>query len=203
MESDLSEMTIPPVRPQPAVMDFLQTRRSRPARSLTLPVPDRAQIEAILTAAARVPDHGKLVPWRFVVLERAALLRLAALADLRGQALGLDPERRAKGMAQFGEAHLAVVVVKCLRSVEKVPEVEQVLSAGAVCMTLLNAAQAAGFGANWLTGWAVGDVEFCREGLGMAAGEWVAGIIHIGSEGAVPPERPRPGLADIVTWVKA
>lgn len=199
----MSDLTIPPVRPQPDVMAFLQSRRSRPARSLGLPVPDRLQIEAILTAAARVPDHGKLVPWRFVVLERAALLRLAALAEARGKVLGLEPERRAKGVAQFGEAHLAVVVVKCPRSVEKVPEVEQVLSAGAVCMTMLNAAQAAGFGANWLTGWAVGDGAFCREGLGMAAGEWVAGIIHIGSEGAVPPERPRPALSDIVAWVSA
>jgi nitroreductase len=189
--------------PNTAAMDFLLARRSHPARTLALPVPGRDEIARILTAAARVPDHGKLEPWRFLVFERAALLRLAALAEARGEALGLDPERRAKGVAQYAEAHLAVAVIHVPRSTEKIPAVEQVLSAGAVCLSLLNAALASGWGANWLTGWAAEDETFRREGLGLAPGEWVAGIVYIGSATSVPPDRPRPDLAKIATWVSA
>jgi len=201
MPTTTTPVSIPPVRHQPEVLEFLLTRRSRPARTLTAPVPTRDQLGPILTAAARVPDHGKLEPWRFVVLERPALLRLAALADERGRALGLGEERRAKGVAQFADSFLAIAVVKCARSTEKIAETEQLLSAGAVCISLLNAAQAAGWGGNWLTGWAVEDEAFRREGLGLQPGEWVAGLIHLGTEGAVPPERPRPDLARIVTWL--
>lgn len=193
--------TIPPVTARPEVLEFLLTRRSRPARTLTLPVPTRDALLPILAAAVRVPDHGKLEPWRLVVLEKPALDRLAGLARDRGAALALDQERVAKGVAQFADSNLAVVVVKCPRPTEKVPEIEQVLSTGAVCLSLLNAAQAAGWGANWLTGWMYGDADFAREGLGLQSGEWVAGVIHIGTEGAVPPDRPRPDLDRVVTWV--
>jgi nitroreductase len=155
----------------------------------------------ILTAAARVPDHGKLEPWRFIVLERPALERLARLAEQRGAALGLDPTQAAKGVAQYADAHLAAVVVKRPRPTEKIPEHEQVLSVGAACVTLLNAALASGWGANLLTGWASADEVFGREGLGLQPGEWVAGLVFLGTETAVPPERPRPDLSQIVTWV--
>ena len=192
---------IPPARPRPEVMQFFLTRRSRPARTLTLPVPSRDDLRPILTAAARVPDHGKLEPWRFIVLESAALQRLAGLAATRGAALGLERERLAKGVAQFSDSGLAVVVVSVPRPTDKIPKLEQVLSAGAVCVTLLNATHAAGWAANWLTGWAVADKIFAQDGLGLAAGEWVAGIIHIGSETLVPPERPRPVMTTITTWV--
>ena len=137
------------------------------------------------------------------MLEKPALTRLAGLADARAAKLGLDTERRAKSVAQFADADLAVVVVKCPRPTDKIPEVEQILSAGAVCVTLLNAAQASGWGANWLTGWLVGDVEFAQDGLGLRSGEWVAGIVHIGTESAVPPDRPRPDMSAITTWVSA
>lgn len=197
----MTETPIPALKPRPEVMDFLLTRRSRPARTLTLPVPDRTGLLPILTAAARVPDHGKLEPWRFIVLEKPALVRLAALADLRAGALGFDADRRAKSVAQYADADLAVAVVKCPRPIEKIPETEQILSAGAVCLTLLNAAQASGWGANWLTGLAASDADFARDGLGLQPGEWVAGIIHIGTENAVPPDRPRPDLSAITTWV--
>lgn len=192
---------IPPLRSHPDVLEFLLTRRSRPARTLALPVPSRDQLRPILTAAARVPDHGKLEPWRFIVLEAAALQRLAGLAAARGAALGFEADRLAKGVAQFADAALAVIVVKVPRPTDKIPETEQMLSVGAVCMTVLNAANAAGWGANWLTGWAVADPVFRAEGLGMGPAEWVAGIIHIGTETTVPPERPRPDMATITTWV--
>ncbi|MCV2865491.1 nitroreductase [Defluviimonas sp. WL0075] len=189
--------------PNPAAMEFFLTRRSRPAKILTTPVPTREDLMPILTAAARVPDHGKLEPWRFIVLERSALLRLADAARRRGAEMGMEPERIEKGALQFADAHLAVAVVKVPRDTVKVPEIEQTLSAGAVCLGLLNAALASGWGASWLTGWHVHDAAFCQEALGLAADEWVAGMIHIGTETNTPPDRPRPDIAAITEWVAA
>ena len=187
--------------PVPAALDFLLTRRSRPAKTLRGPAPDRAALTPVLAAAARSPDHGKLEPWRLVVLERPALARLAVLAEARGAALGLEPERIAKGVSQFAESPLAVAVIAAPVVSEKVPQIEQVLSAGAVCLGLLNAALASGWGANWLTGWPAHDRAFVEQGLSLADHEFVAGFIHIGTETAAPPERPRPDLARIVTWI--
>ena len=172
-----------------------------PAKTLTGPVPDRDVLDTLLTAAARSPDHGKLEPWRFIVLEAAALARLAQLAAKRGPALGIEPEKIEKGVAQYANAELAVVVVSAPVASEKIPQIEQVYSAGAVCLALLNAALAAGWGANWLSGWASHDREFVREGLGLDDHENVAGLIHIGTETNTPPERPRPDLATKTTWV--
>ncbi|MEL6617982.1 MAG: nitroreductase [Pseudomonadota bacterium] len=187
--------------PNPAALDFLLTRRSRPAKTLTTPVPDRATLDTLLTAAARTPDHGKLEPWRFIVLEAGAMPRLATLAQTRGEALGLHPEQIAKGRAQFDQGNLAVVVVEVQKPSEKIPAIEMTYSAGAVCLALLNAALAAGWGANWLTGWASHDRDFMRDGLGVQDHERIAGLIHIGTETNAPPERPRPTLDTITTWV--
>ena len=189
--------------PNLAALDFLLTRRSRPAKTLTGPAPDRATLETLLTAAARTPDHGKLEPWRFIVLEKAALTRLAGLVATRGAALGEDGEKIAKAQAQFGDGELVVAVISSPKPSEKIPEIEQVYSAGAVCLALLNAALAAGWGANWLSGWASHDRAFVTEGLGLEAHENVAGFIHIGTETNTPPERPRPDLSAITTWVDA
>lgn len=189
--------------PRPEVLDFLLTRRSRPAKTLGLPVPDRAALMPILTAAARSPDHGKLEPWRLIVMERAALERLAAAVAARGAGAGRTPEETEKMRRQFADAHLAIAVIFCPRPSEKIPEVEQLLSAGAVCLAALNAALAAGWDANWLTGWAAHDPVFRTEALGLAPGEQVAGFIHIGTAAAAPPERPRPDLATLVSWVTA
>lgn len=184
-------------------LDFLRTRRSRPAKTLTLPVPSRDEVSELLTIAARSPDHGKLEPWRFLVLERAALQRLAAAVPGRGAALGIEPEKIDKMAAQFGNAHLAVAVVSSPQDSEKIPQIEQVLSAGAVCLALLNACLAAGWGANWLSGWASHDRDFVRDDLGLLPHETIAGFIHIGTETAAPPERPRPDVAAITTWIDA
>jgi len=185
----------------PAALEFLLTRRSRPAKTLTGPVPDRAALMPILTAGARSPDHGKLEPWRFLVLEKQALSRLAALTETRGIAKGLEAEKIEKSRRQFADADLAIAVIAAPVASEKVPEAEQVLSAGAVCLALLNAALASGWGANWLTSWMAFDDDFLDEGLGCAPGEFVAGFIHIGTETSAPPERPRPDLDAITTWV--
>jgi nitroreductase len=155
----------------------------------------------MLTAAARTPDHGKLEPWRFVVLEKRALERLANQVETHGKAAGRSDEDIAKGRGQFTDSPLCVAVIEVQKPSDKIPMIEQTYSAGAVCLALLNAALASGWGANWLSGWPAHDREFCKSALGLAENERVAGFIHIGTASAVPPERPRPDLDVITTWV--
>ncbi len=187
-----------PARNQ-AALDFLLTRRSRPAKTLQPPVPSEAELRLLLTAAARSPDHGKLEPWRFIVLHRGALQRLATAVPARGAALGLEAETVQKMADKFGRAELAVAVVSTPKPSEKIPQIEQVYSAGAVCLALLNAALAAGWGANWLSGWASHDRDFVETHLGLGPGEQIAGFLHLGTESAAPPERPRPDLDALTT----
>ena len=191
------------LQPNPAALDFLLTRRSRPAKTLTTPVPSRDELQVLLTAAARVPDHGKLEPWRFVVIEAGAMPRLAELAAARGAELGKSDEDIAKGRGQYDQGNLAVVVIEKPVDSPKIPRLEQTYSAGAVCLALLNAALASGWGANWLSGWISRDREFCASALGLAAHERIAGLIHIGTESASAPERPRPDLDAKTTWISA
>jgi len=185
-----------------AALDFLLTRRSRPAKTLRSPPPGRAELLPLLRAALRVPDHGKLEPWRLVVLERPALERLAVLAKHRAADLGLNEEQAGKGISQFADSPMCVAVIFSPKDSPKIPHIEQLLSSSAVCLSLLNAALAAGWGAAWLTGWPAYDTAFCHEGLGVVAGESIVGFVHIGTESAAPPERPRPDLAAHVTWME-
>lgn len=187
----------------PAALEFLLTRRSRPAKTLQGPAPTRDDLRPLLQAAARTPDHGKLEPWRFIVIEKPAMARLAELAQARGEALQLDPEQIAKGRAQFDQGQLAVAVIESPKASGKIPALEQTYSAGAVCLALLNAALAAGWGANWLSGWPSHDREFMTTGFGLAGHERIAGLIHIASETSTPPDRPRPDLDAITSWVSA
>lgn len=187
--------------PNPAAMEFLLTRRSRPAKTLGLPVPDRAQVMQILTAASRSPDHGKLEPWRFVVLQGAALRRLGEHARSRAAALGLEAEQADKGAQQFETGHMAVAVIEVRKPSEKIPALEQTYAVGGVCLALLNAALASGWGANWLSGWPSHDRDFMTKALGLEDHERIAGFIHIGTETSAPPDRPRPDLDQIVTWL--
>ena len=186
--------------PNPPVIEFLQKRRSRPAKTLTTPVPNRAELGSLLTMAARTPDHGKLEPWRFIVLGKARLTQLANLVDHRAQALGLDADKTQKGKNQFQSGHLGVVVVEVQKPSEKIPAVEQTYSAGAVCLSLVNAALASGWGANWLSGWPNHDRGFVEQAFDLADNERVAGIIYLGTETNTPPERPRPNIESITTW---
>ncbi|MGB0662148.1 MAG: nitroreductase family protein, partial [Mangrovicoccus sp.] len=128
---------------------------------------------------------------------------LAGMVPARAEALRIDPDKVGKAVAQYGNADLAVAVVFSPVASEKVPHVEQLYSAGAVCLALLNAALAAGWGANWLSGWASHDALFVQEGLGLSEEESIAGFIHIGTERMAPPERPRPDLDAKVSWVSA
>ncbi len=181
-------------------LTFLAQRRSRPAKLFTGPVPDRAALLAILTAALRVPDHGKLEPWRLVVVERPAMARLADLAEARARELGSDPVMIDKGRGQFDRGLLAVVVISSPKVSDKVPLVEQRASAHALCMTLLCVAEAAGWGANWLTGWAAHDKAFAARAFGCEGEEVVAGIVHIATPPQDAPDRPRPQVERLISW---
>lgn len=189
--------------PNPAALDFLLTRRSRPAKTLGLPVPTPEQLMPILTAASRSPDHGKLEPWRFIVLEGAALRRLGNDARTRAAALDLGAEQADKGAQQFETGNLAVAVIEVQKPSDKIPALEQTYAVGGVCLALLNAALASGWGANWLTGWPSHDRGFMMQALGLAENERIAGFIHIGTETSAPPDRPRPDLDQIVSWRSA
>lgn len=179
---------------------FLAHRQSQPAKLFKGPVPDRAELLTILTAAVRVPDHGKLEPWRLVVLDRAAMERVADIAEAHAKSIGADAEKTDKARGQFDRGQLAVVVIASPKSTEKVPAVEQLLSAGALCLGLVNAATARGWGANWLSGWPSHDAAFIAAAFGCSGAETVAGIVHIGTAASPAPDRPRPDLAQIVTW---
>ncbi len=189
--------------PNPEALRFLATRRSRPGKTLSTPAPDKDTLRELLTIAARTPDHGKLEPWRFLVLQAPAMQRLAETLPAKGVDLGIDPEKIEKATLEYRNAPLAVAVVASAKPSEKIPELEQTLSAGAVCMQLLNAALAAGWGANWLSGWASHDRDWRERNLGLMPHEWIAGIIHIGTETIQPPERPRPSLDAITEWIDA
>lgn len=189
--------------PNPAALAFLQTRRSRPAKTLTTPVPGAEEVRGLIKVAARVPDHGKLEPWRFLVLETAALARLAETIPEKGETLSIAPDKIEKAVQEYANADLAVVVISSPKPSDKIPEIEQTLSAGAVCLQLVNAALAAGWGANWLSGWASHDRDWRERNLGLMPHEWIAGVIHIGTETSAPPERPRPDTDALTEWFSA
>jgi nitroreductase len=174
-------------------LQSLRLRRSVPSRLLGEPGPTPAQVDALLAEAVRVPDHGKLAPWRFLRIQGEARHVLGELLVARG--LELDPAAPAaaveKDRLRFSHAPLVLAVIAKLTPGHKVPEQEQLLSGGAVCFALLQGAQALGFGAQWLTGWAAYDpVVLAR--LGVGAHEAVLGFIHIGTASAQAPERQRP-----------
>lgn len=190
----------PAIAPDPAALHFLLNRRSRIAKTLTAPGPDREAIRTILAAATRTPDHGKMEPWRFIVLEGAAGPRLAALTRRLGEERGRDPDKLEKDAEPFEFAPLTLAVVSAPVESDKIPRVEQILSAGGACLAGLNTALALGWGVNWLTGWMAHDAEFLREGLGVEAPDFVAGFLHVGTPTRMPKDRPRPDLDRIVDW---
>lgn len=196
-EADLSAV-LPDPKPSPDALRLLATRRSSPAQGLGLPGPTDAQTRELLMLGARVPDHGKLTPWRFIVLEPSAkasyVERLRAVAATRA-----EPDTAAKKLGKLAAAPLTIAVVSRPVASPKIPVWEQELSAGAVCMNLLIAAEAMGFGANWITDWYAYDAE-ATAALGLAAGERIAGFVHIGTPSAPRQERDRPRLDDVVEW---
>ena len=183
------------------LIDFLKTRRSTPVLQLAAPGPERGEIEEMLTIASRVPDHGKLAPWRFIVFAGAAREEAGEkLAEIvKADDPEASPERLKLERERLSRAPLVIAVVSRAAVHPKIPEWEQVMSAGAVCYNLVVAANAFGYGATWLTEWYAFD-ERAKPALGVEADEKVAGFIHIGTRTEAPFERVRPALEDIVTW---
>ncbi len=181
-------------------LELLRTRRSVAPHLLGPPGPTAEELNLLLTIAARVPDHGRLVPWRFILFEGEA--RQAAGERLDAIYAQQNPDLPAgkAGMwsGYMARAPLLVVVVSRPDPRSKVPEWNQILSAGAVCMNLIAAATAIGFAAHWLLKWPARDPEALAV-LGVGEGERVAGFMHIGRPAERPQDRPRPDLGRIVT----
>ena len=186
--------------PTPDLLQALDNRRSTPSRQLGPPGPDDATLLRLLQTAVRVPDHGKLVPFRFLRIHGDA--RHALGQALVSRTLELDPDASTatleKDRARFSHAPLVVAVIARLDARHKVPEQEQLLSAGCVCFALLQAAQALGFSAQWLTGWAAYDAAIGGI-LGVQADEKIVGFIHIGTARMEAPERDRPDAAALLS----
>jgi len=178
---------------------FLRRPRSVPSRLLAAPGPNDRQPIGMLPEAVRVPDHGKLVPWRFLRIAGDARHALGDL--LAARARERDPAAPdavvEKDRLRFSFAPVIVAVVGRPIAGHKVPVQEQLLSGGAVCFALLQAAQALGFGAQWLTGWAAYDPVITAR-LGLADGELVLGFVHIGTATETAPERVRPDPATLL-----
>ena len=185
-----------PVQPAPEVLAFLARRRSASALTLTEPAPTPEQVADLIQLASRVPDHGKLAPWRFVVLQGAAKTALAADLEQIAQARG-EPALAAK-LGKLKTPPLAIAVISSPKA-GAIPHWEQLLSAGGACATLTYAALAMGFGANWITDWYAYDPQACAR-LGLADGEKVAGFILIGTPREPPLERERPNARALTSW---
>jgi nitroreductase len=184
----------------PDALELLKTRRSLKPVELTEPGPSAAEIDTLLTVASRVPDHGKLTPWRFIVFEGPARLAAGeAIAQaFRAKYPEAKPEHVDGERKRLARAPLVIAVVSRAGPHVKIPEWEQVLSAGAAAMSLVLAAHALGYGANWITEWYAYDRR-ALEGFGVKENEKIAGFIHIGTPAQPPEDRPRPPLSEIAT----
>jgi nitroreductase len=184
----------------PDALELLRTRRSLKPVDLVPPGPSPAEIETLLTVASRVPDHGKLTPWRFIVFEGEARERagLAIEAAFRAKYPDSKPEQCEYERKRLARAPLVIAVVSRAGPHVKIPEWEQVLSAGAAAMSLVLAAHALGYGATWITEWYAYDRRVL-DALGLNEHEKIAGFVHIGKPVHAPEDRPRPPLADIST----
>lgn len=185
---------------EPKLIDFFLARRSVLANSLGEPGPSDDELQAILTAAARVPDHKKLAPWRFILFQGTArekfgglLTEICAENEENVGDARLETEKN-----RFLRAPVVIAVVSSPREKPGVPEWEQTLSAGAVCLSLLNAANALGFSGQWITEWYAYDPKI-KIAVGLEDHEKIAGFIYIGTATEKPKERDRPDLAAIVS----
>lgn len=191
--------------PTTIALAALDARRSVPAKQLGHPGPDDAALTRMLQSAVRVPDHGKRVPFRFVRIAGDARHALGEALAARG--LERDPGAGdaavEKDRNRFAHAPLVIAVIAVFdRDDAKIPEQERLLSAGCVCFALLQAAQAMGFGAVWLTGWPAYD-DVARTLLGVRDDERIAGFIHIGTPKLEAPERERPDARALLTDLPA
>lgn len=185
----------------PTILSFLKARRSVKPDKLAAPGPSPQQLEEILTAGSRVPDHKKLAPWRFIVFEgeaRAQMGEVFAAACEAEEKEPPSPVRLETERGRFLRAPVVVAIISSIKSRPGAPEWEQILSAGAACFNTCLAANALGFGTNWITEW-IAYSPRVRDALKLAENERVAGFIYIGTPAEAPLERERPALADIVS----
>jgi nitroreductase len=184
----------------PDAISLLKTRRSVKPIELLPPGPSANQIETLLTIATRVPDHGKLAPWRFIIFEGKARERVGAIIAeaFAAKTPGATADQLTFERNRFARAPLVIAVVSRAGPHVKIPEWEQQLSAGASCMALVLAAHALGFAASWITEWCAYD-RGVLEGLGLGPNERIAGFVHIGRPRKAPEDRDRPRLSDVVT----
>lgn len=183
---------------------YLQERRTIPSLHLSVPGPDENELLEILNLASRSPDHGKLAPWRFIVVKpgagkqlgRICLKRAEELASQEGRQLTEAEEQKISN--SFASAPVIVVLVSTAAEHVKIPEWEQVLAVGAVGMNLIHASNAFGFSAQWLTGWMSYDSEITNE-LDLSGFEKIAGFFHIGTPTLGPVERARPDVSKLVS----
>jgi len=187
-------------KPAPQALDLLLSRRSGSAKAMTGPGPDAGQLRQILAAGARVPDHGKLAPWRFIVFEGDARARMGELLVdvLRASEPEAGEVRIQMERGRFLRAPVVVAVVSRIVESLKAPEWEQVLSAGAVCQNMLIAAHALGYVGNWITEWYAFDRKVLDR-LGLAANERIAGYLYFGTAAEPLEERVRPDLDGLIT----
>jgi nitroreductase len=181
-------------------LTLLSTRRSVKPIELTGPAPSPAEIDTLLTVASRVPDHGKLTPWRFIVFEGDAR---AAIGAMIADAFKADRPDSTADQVEFernrlARAPLVIAVVSRAGPHAKIPEWEQVMSAGAATMNLVTASHALGYAANWITEWYAYDPRILKA-MGLADNERIAGFVHIGKAARPPEDRPRPALSEVVT----
>jgi len=182
----------------PTVLDLLLSRRSCPARAMMGPGPSKTQLADILRAGARVPDHGKLFPWRFILFEGEGRQRFAdILADVLARE-NASPSQIEEWRTRVTAAPVMIGVVSSARELIKIPVWEQELSAGAVCQNMLIAAHAMGFVGNWLTEWYAYHPVVKQE-IGLEPGERMAGFIYVGTPKEDLVERARPDINQILT----
>lgn len=183
-----------------AVIDFLLSRKSTPIPALREPAPSADELTTILTAATRVPDHGKLEPWRFILYRGVARETVGELLAARAEAREgpLTEGRRLQERERFSRAPLVIGVIHSPKESPKIPGWEMLLSGAAAAMNLVLAANALGYGTNWITNWYSDDDEG-RRILGLAPHERVVGFVHIGTATAEAPDRPRPALDGLVS----
>ncbi len=185
--------------PAPHAIDLLLSRRSGSAKTMREPGPSSSQMALILRAGARVPDHGKLFPWRFIVFQGKGRERAGAILAEVMQAEGERDKQVEEERARFLRAPVVIGVVSAAREQHKIPVWEQELSAGAVCQNILVAAAALGFVGNWITEWYAYHPAV-KDRLGLKAGERIAGFIYLGTAAEPLEERPRPEMDRIVTF---
>ena len=184
------------------VSDFFSSRRSISVKNLKYPGPNENQIMEILKNSFRVPDHGKLEPWRIVLITDDSKKNYTSIMEKRGKEMNVDPLKIEKSKINLSKTPLIVTVICSPFDDSKIPEIEQILSCGALCMNILSNFLANGWGANWLTGWMANDKKLGELAFNNSKNEFVAGHIYVGSFDDNNPDRPRPNLDKKISYFR-